>query len=90
MMLFRTLSVQLFLAYIFLLLPGMLGILIVAIGASHSGPAATVLVAVMSIHASLDYLVLCYVVVPYRRAIWKVVTGLMRKEGSKVIVLSTG
>ncbi|KAH7721248.1 hypothetical protein AAVH_11345, partial [Aphelenchoides avenae] len=77
MMLFRVLCVQLLLIYVQLLLPGLLTLLLIVLNVSHSGPAATLMFTGTSLHASMDYVVVCYFVAPYRRAIMAVVPRLL-------------
>lgn len=92
-MLFRTISVQLFLGYILLLLPALFAMLFNVLALPNSGPVATMLTTAMSFHASLDYLAVCYFVVPYRRAIAKLlcrkdiqnVQGVTRSDATTII-----
>lgn len=79
-MLFRTISVQLFLGYILLLLPALFSLLILALSLPHGGAVVTALATAMSLHASLDYFVICYFVVPYRRALMQVVNRIFNRK----------
>lgn len=76
-MLFRTISFQFFLGLFLLLLPAFFAVLVTVLDVPHSGPATTMLMASMSLHASLEFLGICYFVVPYRRATLKLIARML-------------
>ncbi|KAH7716889.1 7TM GPCR protein [Aphelenchoides avenae] len=80
MMLFRTISFQLLLALVLLAFPALIALLITALNVPHSGSITTLLFTAVSLHATLEFLGICYFVAPYRRAIVALTARLMKRK----------
>jgi hypothetical protein len=70
-MLFRAITVQIWIGYLFLLFPTIaLGILIF-LQVHNAGKYASLLILLTSIHNLLDYLTIIYFIIPYRKTVMK-------------------
>ncbi|KAH7708646.1 CRE-SRI-71 protein [Aphelenchoides avenae] len=88
MMLFRTITFQMFLGFVLLLFPALVALLLTVLNVPHSGSATTLLITAMSLHASIEFLGICYFVAPYRRSIMALTARLMKRNVARVTVAS--
>lgn len=75
-MLFRALTVQVFLSYALLLIPLAVGLLFALLALPLSGPILNLLIMVTGLHTSLDFLTVLYFITPYRQFIIRKVLRL--------------
>jgi hypothetical protein len=69
LMLFRAISVQLYIGYCFLLFPTVMAGFLVFWRVEFGGKGMAVVFALMSFHDFLDYLTMLYFITPYRRTV---------------------
>jgi hypothetical protein len=71
LMLFRAVSIQLFIGYGFLLFPSVALCIMIVLDIQNTGKYASFFLTLMSVHNFLDCLSIMYFIVPYRKAIMK-------------------
>jgi hypothetical protein len=71
MMLFRAVSFQLFIGYVFLLIPCATLCFMVFLDVPNTGKRASIVLSLMSMHSFLDCLSIMYFITPYRKTIMK-------------------
>jgi hypothetical protein len=69
LMLFRAISVQLYIGYCFLLFPTVIGEFLMFFRVEASGKFLAITMALMSLHDFLDYLTMIYFITPYKKTV---------------------